>query len=77
MVHIGHDAYLHNNAEITAGCIIGGFADIDEKVYIGINTCVRNRIALGRSCVIGMGATVIKAVEDGTTVAGNPAKVLK
>lgn len=74
-VHIGHDAHLGRNVEITAGSIIGGFAHLDCHTYIGLNATIRNRISLGANSVIGMGATVTKNVAPNITVAGNPAKL--
>ncbi|MCM1157276.1 MAG: hypothetical protein NC300_02110 [Bacteroidales bacterium] len=74
-VHIGHDAHLYRNVEITAGAVIGGFSELQEGVYVGLNATVRNRICLQRSCVIGMGSTVTKSVEPRMTVVGNPARV--
>ena len=37
LVQIGHDAHLMKNIEITAGVILGGFVNIGENAYIGIN----------------------------------------
>lgn len=74
LVHIGHDAHIHKNVEITAGGIIGGFDELDDNVYVGINATLRNRITIGNNAVIGMGSTVTKSVEEDVTVAGNPAK---
>jgi UDP-3-O-[3-hydroxymyristoyl] glucosamine N-acyltransferase len=74
LVHIGHEAHLHKNVEITAGAIVAGFVEIGEKGYLGVNTSIRNRISLGANCVIGMGAVVTKAVDDDLTVVGNPAR---
>ena len=74
LIHIGHDAHLHKNVEITAGAVVGGFVDAQEGAYIGINAVVRNRISLGVNSFVGMGATVTKSVADGITVVGNPAK---
>lgn len=74
LVHIGHDAHLGENVEITAGSIVGGFADIERGAYIGINSSVRNRITVGKNSIIGMGSTVTKSVKNGVTVLGNPAK---
>lgn len=76
-VHIGHDAHLGKNVEITAGCVVGGYAWLGNGVYTGINSCIRNRINIGQNSIIGMGATVTKNVEPNITVAGNPAKVFE
>lgn len=75
LVHIGHDAYLSGNVEITAGSIIGGFDELGCHAYVGINASIRNRVHIGENSIIGMGATVTKSVEAGITVAGNPAKL--
>lgn len=74
LVNIGHDVHIDKNVEITSGGIIGGFAQIGESAFIGLNASVRNRIALGEHCFVGMGAAVMKSVVDNITVVGNPAK---
>ena len=74
LIHIGHDAHLHKNVEITAGAVVGGFVDAQEGAYIGINSVIRNRVTLGAQSFIGMGATVTKSVPAGVMVVGNPAK---
>lgn len=73
-VHIGHDAHLHKNVEITAGAIIGGFDVLEDRSYVGLNSTLRNRISLGENAFIGMGSTVTKSVEADVTVVGNPAR---
>lgn len=77
LVHIGHDARIKKNAEITAGSIVGGFDTVGENVFIGINACIRNRVTLGNSSLIGMGATVTKDISNNEVVVGNPAHSLE
>lgn len=75
LVHIGHDVHLRKNVEITAGGIIGGFDDLGDHAYVGINAVLRNRITIGDNTIIGMGSTVTKSFEPNITVVGNPAKL--
>lgn len=77
LVHVGHETHLYKNVQITAGTIIAGFAEIGEDSCLGINSCIRNRVHVGRGSIVGMGTTVIKSVDAHVTVAGCPAKVLK
>ncbi|MCI8288020.1 MAG: hypothetical protein HFH89_10260 [Lachnospiraceae bacterium] len=77
LVHLGHDVFLQKNVEITAGGIIGGFDNLGEYSYVGINAVLRNRINVGEKAIIGMGSTVTKSVDAGIIVAGNPAKVFE
>ena len=76
LVHIGHDNHICRNAEITSGTILGGFVTINEKVFIGMNSTVRNRIGIGDSAYISMASAVMMALPDGTKVLGNPARQL-
>ena len=76
LCHIGHDVHLCKNVEITAGCIVGGFTELRENAYMGINSSIRNRLIVEKGGLIGMGATVTKSVEEKMTVVGNPAKPL-
>lgn len=75
LVHLGHDVLLKKNVEITAGGIIGGFDNLDEHSYVGINAALRNRINVGENVIIGMGSTVTKSVDANVTIVGNPAKL--
>ncbi|MDE6950224.1 MAG: hypothetical protein K2P64_04820 [Lachnospiraceae bacterium] len=73
-VHIGHDAHLLRNVEVTAGAIVGGYDVVGEKTFIGLNATLRNRIEIGDKVLLGMGAVVTKSVERDMIVAGNPAR---
>lgn len=74
MVHIGHDVFVSGNTEIAAGTIIGGFANIGENVFLGLNVTLKNRINIEADSLVGMGAAVMKSFPEGVTIAGNPAK---
>lgn len=76
-VHIGHDAHLMKNVEVTAGGIVGGYDTVGEKAFLGLNAALRNRIEIGDRALLGMGAVVTKSVAKDTVVAGNPAKMFR
>lgn len=73
-VHIGHGAIIGEDNLIVAGTVIGGSCDIGDRNFFGINCSVKQGIKIGNDCVIGMGAVVIRDVQDNITVVGNPAK---
>lgn len=74
LVHVGHDVHLEKNVEITAGAILAGYAKLGSNVYLGINSSIRNRVAIGENSFVGMGSNVTKSINANITVAGNPAK---
>lgn len=75
LVYIGHDVYVGDNVEVTAGAIIGGFDVLENNSYVGINATLRNRIKIGEASFVGMGAVVTKSIDERVTVVGNPARL--
>lgn len=74
LVHIAHNVRIGKNCMIIALTCIGGGVIIEDGAYVGIGASVRNQITIGEKAFIGMGATVVKDVESGITVIGNPAR---
>ena len=75
--HIGHNAVILSKTEICSGVIIGGYAQILNFAKIKLGSVIRNRVIIGERSIVGMGSIVIKNVEAGAVVIGNPAKELK
>jgi acyl-[acyl carrier protein]--UDP-N-acetylglucosamine O-acyltransferase len=75
-VYIGHDAVIGADCELAAGTVIAGHVTIGDRVRVGVNACVRPFINVGEGARIGAGAVVVKDVEPGVVVAGNPARPL-
>jgi UDP-3-O-[3-hydroxymyristoyl] glucosamine N-acyltransferase len=73
LVHVAHNVVVGENSLLIADCMIGGSTIIGENTWVAPSTALRNGLTIGSNCVIGMGAIVIKSVEDGSTVIGNPA----
>lgn len=73
--HIGHDAIVGSDCEICTTSVIGGYVCIEDKVKVKLHSVIRNRITLGEGCLVGMGSVVVKSVEKGQVVMGNPARV--
>lgn len=71
---ISHDVKIENYATIAGGVCISGHSVVGDSTYIGTNSSVRERITIGRECLIGMGSNVLANIEDGATYFGNPAK---
>lgn len=74
---IGHDAKVGNFCHLGTRAFLGGYSQIGNVTTIQTNSIILPHVTVGEDCVVGAGAVVIKKVKNGTTVYGNPAKVLK
>lgn len=72
--HVGHDAQIGEDCELSTGCIIGGHCEIGNGVRVGIGAVLRPFVKVGDGARIGCGAVVVKNVAAGDVVAGNPAR---
>lgn len=74
---VSHDCTVGSNCEICGGVMLGGFVKIGERVFVGANVATKNRISIGDDAFIALGSTVLKNVEKGEQVFGNPARVIR
>jgi len=72
--HIGHRTVIRDNVYVSSHCVISGYCDIGENSFLGVNSCYNDRIKVGKDCIIGSGAVVVKNTEDRKVYVGNPAK---
>lgn len=75
---IAHHNHLHKGTFISTGVNFGASINAHENTYIGIGATIMTGIHnLGKDCVVGAGAVVIRDVPDNAVVAGVPAKIIK
>lgn len=74
---VEHDCEIDNYVHISPGSIICGGCSIGEGTHIGAGAVVIPGIKIGKWCTIGAGAVIIRDVPDGSTVVGNPGRIIK
>ena len=79
-VVVNASAVIGDNVDLYQFTTIGSMtlhaAHIGNDVYIGPSVCIVENVTIGDGVTIGAGAVVVKDVEPGATVAGNPAHVI-
>lgn len=76
LVHIAHGVIIGENALIIANAMVAGSAIIGKNVWVAPSSSIMNKASVGDNAVIGMGAVVLKNVDEKAVVIGNPAKTL-
>lgn len=77
LVHIAHNVYVKKGAFIIACAELSGGVEVGENAWVAPNSCTHQKIKIGDSAIIGLGAVVTKDVPSKTVYAGNPARKLK
>jgi sugar O-acyltransferase (sialic acid O-acetyltransferase NeuD family) len=73
-VQIGHDCIIGNFFSAMPGVIISGNVTINDFVYMGNNSSIREKIQITKSVIIGMNSAVVKNIENSGVYVGIPSK---
>jgi sugar O-acyltransferase (sialic acid O-acetyltransferase NeuD family) len=73
---VDHDCIVGHVCHIAPRAVLGGGVTVGDRVLIGSGAIVLPKISIGDDAIIGAGAVVTKNVGAGTTVVGNPARLL-
>lgn len=79
---VAHDCDVGDFVTLGPRATICGNVRIEDGVYIGANAVIRqgrpgNPLVIGAGAFVGMGAVVTGHIQSGTTVVGNPARIMQ
>lgn len=77
LVHVAHNADIGEHTALVAHSMIGGSVTIGAGSWIAPHAAIRDRRTLGKNVLVGLGAVVVKNVDDDETVIGVPAKAME
>lgn len=73
---MGHDSTIGNYSHIGGNCCISGFVTIGDSVTMHPGSVIVPHRKIGDNAIIGTGSVVLSNVKAGSTVFGNPAKMI-
>jgi sugar O-acyltransferase (sialic acid O-acetyltransferase NeuD family) len=73
---IGHDVSVGDKVWIGPRATVLGRVKIEEGATLGAGCVIKGNVTVGSFAMVGMGAVVVHDVPAGTTVFGNPARVI-
>jgi sugar O-acyltransferase (sialic acid O-acetyltransferase NeuD family) len=74
---VDHECELGDGVHIAPGAHLAGSVIVESCAFIGIGAVVMPRVRIGRGSIVGAGSVVLRDVEPGAIVAGNPARTLR
>lgn len=77
LCHIAHNVKIESNVSVIAMSMIAGSVTLKENSYIAPSASIMNQLTIGENSIVGLGAVVVKSVEDNLVVAGVPAKTIR
>ena len=77
MSTLGHDVVVEDYCHLGSFSMMGGNSHICSLTVLHPGSMILPHIKVGENCIVGAGSVVIRNVKPGTTVYGNPAKILK
>ena len=74
---LGHESSIGDYSILAPGAVISGLVEVESSCYIGAGGHHPPELQVGTRSLIGMGAVVVRDVEPGATLVGNPARPLR
>ncbi|MCV0411880.1 acetyltransferase [Nitrosarchaeum sp.] len=74
---IAHDSKIDDFVDLSPGVHINGSNIIEKGVFLGSGTTTKEKIHVGKWCVIGAGTVLINDVPDFSLCVGVPGKIKK
>lgn len=76
LVHVGHNCRVRRGAFLITQTVLGGGVDVGERAWLAPHSTVLQNLTIGQGALVGMGAVVLKDVEEGAVLAARPARSL-
>lgn len=71
--HLGHQSVIQDNCFITSHVVISGYCEIGRNTFIGVNSCIADKVKIASDNFIAMGSVVGKNTKENSIYRGNPA----
>ena len=72
--HIGHDCEIGEYFSMMPGAIVSGNVRIEDQVYMGTNSSIREKLSICGMSTIGMNSCVVKDIKIVGRYVGTPSK---
>jgi sugar O-acyltransferase (sialic acid O-acetyltransferase NeuD family) len=74
---VEHDCQIGDGVHVSPGATLCGGVEVGELAWIGAGSTIIPGVRVGAGAIVGAGAVVLVDVAAGTTVVGNPARLIR
>ena len=74
--HIGHDCVIGNYFSAMPGSIVSGNVNIGNKVYLGTNSSIKEKLTIIDNVTIGLNTGIVKSINKSGTYVGQNTKLI-
>jgi UDP-3-O-[3-hydroxymyristoyl] glucosamine N-acyltransferase len=76
-VHVGHDSVIGDYFSAMPGSVVSGNVTLGDKVYLGTNSSIREKITICNDVIIGLNTGIVKDIKNSGTYVGCSIKKIK
>ena len=74
---ISHESKIGDYTMIGSNVSVSGGVNLEQNCYVGSGSKIVQEVEIGAQALVGLGAVVLADVQRSSTVAGNPARIIK
>ena len=74
--HIGHDCVIGDCFSAMPGSIVSGNVTIGDRVYMGTNSSIREKLYITDDVTIGLNTGIVKSINKKGTYVGQNVRIL-
>jgi UDP-3-O-[3-hydroxymyristoyl] glucosamine N-acyltransferase len=74
--HIGHDCIIGDYFSAMPGSIVSGNVHIGNKVYLGTNSSIKEKLTIIDDVLIGLNTGIVKSINKSGTYVGQNTRLI-
>ena len=74
--HIGHDCIIGDYFSAMPGSIVSGNVNIGNKVYLGTNSSIKEKLTIIDNVTIGLSTGIVKSIDKSGTYVGQNTRLI-
>ena len=75
--HLGHGSVIQDHCYLSSHVVVSGNCNIGKRCFFGVNSSLKDFLNIGDDVFIGMDATIVKNMKNGSVALGEGSNILE